>query len=754
MKRKKGLGLILILISISAIFQLYRVYSKFDIEEMEKTLEKRYSQIVLDDKKEIIGAYLNSEEQWQIKGLEIPERLKIAVINYEDKNFYNHNGVDYLAILRAIKSNVVDRKRIGASTITMQGIKLYKRRERTYKNKILEIIESYKLERELTKEEILRLYLNNAPYGSNIIGYETASQLYFGKSAVNLTWAEGATLAVLPNTPGLIHVEKNRELLLKKRNSLLKTLYNRGILNKKQYNLSLKEPLPENKRYFKSLAPHLTRRLKESYSDRIIESTINSDLQIKIEKIVKDYGEYLEGKGIKNCSVIVVDNISGEVKSYVGSQDFYDFKNNGQVDGVTAKRSVGSVLKPFLYALSIDEGIITPKSKILDVPLFFSNFNPGNANKKYQGLVEAREALKKSLNIPFVNLLDEYGVERFFYFLKENLGFSDDNYSNYGLSLILGTKEMSVENMAKLYYGLSQLGEFKELKYIKNESENSKGERKLSKGASYLTLEAMEGVRRYGVDNLYLGKDNIAWKTGTSYGQRDAWACGVSPRWSVVVWCGNFTGEGSKNLSGVVTAGQLFFKIFNVLPDNNEKFVKSEEDFKKILVDKNTGYRVKYDVEKELIDYPKDAKPLKLSPFYKKIFVDKTGREIDSRSENFVESREKILLNYPIELLDFLAREKIEILGKESDELKIIYPLNNLKIFLPKDFDERKRLIVKIANPKNKNIYWYHNGIYIHSGRDREKIFDLSKGEHKITLVSESGEITEVKFYIMKRDER
>lgn len=735
-----------LLLLIPIIFCV-KVYRDFDIEKMREEIEGRYSQVVLDDRENIIGAYLNSEEQWQIKGVEIPPRLKLAVLNYEDRKFYSHNGVDYLAIVRAIKTNLLEKRRVGASTITMQGVKLYKRRERTYLSKIEEIIESYKLERNLTKDEILNLYLNNAPYGSNIVGYETASQLYFGKSAKNLTWAEGATLAVLPNSPGIIWVEKNRDKLLTKRDNLLKKMYERGVIDEKQYRLSIKEELPRERKYFNSLAPHLTRRLVNESDEKIIRSTIDSGLQKNIERVVKEYGEYLNNRGIKNSAVIVVDNLTGEVKSYVGSQDFYDFQRNGQVDGVVAQRSVGSVLKPFLYALAIDDGLITPKSKLLDIPLYFSNFNPQNANKKYQGLVEAREALKKSLNIPFVKLLDEYGVDKFFYFLKDVVEFPANNYSNYGLSLILGTKEMSVEDVAKLYYGLSQYGEFKDLKYIRGK-EKENGRRLISKGASYLTLEAMQGVQRYGVDNLYLGRDGIAWKTGTSYGQRDAWAGGISPRWTVVVWCGNFTGEGNRNISGVVTAGQLLFKIFKILPNENEEFEKPQGEFKKIDIDRETGYRLKYDVPSEVIDFPKGAKSLKTSPYYKKIFVNSKGEEIDSRSEEFVQSEEKIVTTYPIELLDYLARESVDISGIKDERIKIIYPLNEVKIFLPKDFEERKKLIVKVANPKNKKIYWYHNGKYIFSGREREKSFDFFEGEHKLTLVSESGEIAEVKFYI------
>lgn len=751
---KKFWKVLLILLALISIF-IFKIYTNFNVEKMKEDIESRYSQIVLDDRGELIGAYLNSEEQWQIKGVgEIPMRLKLAVLNYEDRDFYSHNGVDYLAILRALKTNLIQGRRIGASTITMQVTKLYKRRERTYLSKIEEIVESYKLENFLNKDEILQLYLNNAPYGGNIIGYETASQLYFKKRAKNLTWAEGALLAVLPNSPGLIHVEKNREKLKAKRDALLKKMYDRGVIEKKQYLLAVKEPLPQKREYFDSIAPHLTRRLKGSYPDKkIIESTINSSIQQKMERIAKNYGDYLNNRGIKNLSFIVVENATGEVKAYVGSQDFYDFTRNGQIDGVVAKRSVGSVLKPFLYALSIDEGLIAPKSKILDVPIYFANFIPQNANKKYQGLVEAKEALQKSLNIPFVNLLNEYGGERFFYFLKDVLEFQESEYTTYGLSLILGTKEMSVEDIATLYYGLSQYGEFKKLKYTKGESK--KGRKLISQGASYLTIQAMEGVQRYGVDNLFSGRDSIAWKTGTSYGQRDAWAGGVSPDWTVVVWCGNFTGEGNRNISGVATAGQLLFNIFKALPRNRDEFLKPSEKFKEIEIDKETGYRLKYDVESEKVEYPLGAKSLKTSPYYKKVMVNEKGEEIDSRDRDFFKAKEKVILSYPVELLDYLARENIDIeSSKNSDELKIVYPLDNLKIFLPKDFDERKKVIVKIANPQNRELYWYHNGKYIYRGREREKSFDFSQGEHRITVVTEDGKVAEVKFYIVKRGER
>lgn len=748
----KKIWIFLAFIVLIFISSISFIYCKFDMQNMKEDIENRYSQVVVDNRGKIIGAYLNQDEQWQVKGDgKIPSRLELAVLTFEDREFYNHNGINYLAILRAIKTNIFQKKRIGASTITMQVAKLYKNRNRNYINKVLEIIEAKKIENNIGKEEILKLYLNNAPYGGNIIGYRTASLLYFKKEPVNLTWAEGALLAILPNSPGMMNVEKNREILLKKRNTLLKTMYDTNIISQSQYKLSLNERLPDKRYYFDLLAPHLTRRLKDEYSkEKIINSTIDSEIQKKVGKIVKNYSELIQNKGIKNAAAIVIDNYNGEVKAYIGSQDFYDFEKNGQVDGIISFRSTGSVLKPFLYALSIDDGLIAPQSKLLDIPLYFSNFSPQNANKKYTGLVEAQEALKRSLNIPFVNLLNEYGQDRFFYFLKSVSNFKDNDFSRYGLSLILGTKEMSIENIAQLYYGLANYGNFKNIKYIKNDLEE-KNRQLITRGAAYLTINDLSKVQRYGIQNLYTGRDNISWKTGTSYGQRDGWAAGISPKWTVVVWCGNFTGEGNANISGIRTAGVLLFNIFKSLPKDNGIFIKPENDIKKIKIDNQTGYRIKYDVPTREIDYPKDAKPLKLSPYYKKIFINENGKLIDSRDKNFYKSTEKIIVSYPVELFNYLVKENMNIFNISEKTIKFIYPLNGLKIKVPRDFDGKKKVIVKISNPNNYNIFWYLNGEYIGQGLNTERSFSFLPGEQIISIIGENGETSQIKFEVTER---
>lgn len=736
-----------------------KIYNDYDLDTLKNQVENNYSVSLLDENENIIGVYINKGEQWHIKSpYQIPENLKKAVLTYEDKNFDKHHGIDIWAMMRAIKNNFLGKKKSGASTITMQAAKLISPKKRNYSNKYREMIASTKLENNLTKEEILSLYLNNAPYGGNIVGYGTASELYFRKKPEKLTWAEASLLAVLPNSPGLINVEKNSNKLIEKRNGLLKKLHEKNYIDENQYRLSINEPIPKTRYPFKNLAPHLGRRLSQEKPDKIFHTTIDGSFQERIEKVVKDYADFTETEGIANISLLIIENKTNNVKVYIGSQDFLDFNKNGQVDGIIAKRSPGSILKPFLYALSIDQGIIAPQSKVPDVPLYFSNFSPQNANKRYSGMIEMHQALIRSLNIPFVHLLQEYGEDRFFYFLKDAVEFPEDNPSQYGLSLILGTKEMSPEEIGILYSGLANYGRFKKLNYLQSDSENNEdsGKKLISSGASYLTLQTIKNLSRPGVTNYYRWKNPISWKTGTSYGRRDAWACGVTPEYTVIAWVGNFTGTSSNNLSGVVSAGRLLFNVFNEISIKNNNFLRPE-DLHLIKVDKLTGYRNEFhQVETKEILYPKSAKPLKLSPYYKKIFVNDKDEEIDSRSPDFINKKEKILVNYPLEVINYLIMENMDVSSIYDEKfvskktIKIVYPTNNLSILLPKDFDGEKNIIVKIANIKNQEIYWYLDNEFLGKDKKFQKEMKIPNGEHTITIMSQEGELERVKFNIQR----
>ena len=724
---------------------LIKVYITYDPKKLVE--EINYSKVVLDRKGEILSVFLNSEEEFHIKyDGEVPETLKTAVINYEDKKFYSHSGVDYPRILKSFFNNMTGRKKMGASTISMQVVKLLEPKKRTYFNKLVEVVKAYKLESEFSKEEILKIYLNNVPYGSNIVGYSGAIKMYFNKEVKDLSYAEATLLAVLPNSPGILNLKKNNDKLETKRNRLLKTLLDRKLIDERQYKFSLLEKFPNKIYYYEKKAPQFSIFLKNRYPEKIIKSTLDYNLQKKLEKIVHDYSNAMKDVGINNAAVLVVNNKTKEVLAYVASQDFYDKRNNGEIDGLQAKRSPASLLKPFLFALSIDDGLIVPDSIYPDVPIYFGNFYPKNSSNTFTGMVKIEEALIKSLNIPFVKLLSDYGVDRFYYFLENNDNYPEDRFDKYGLSLILGTREMRPVDIGKLYIGLANYGKVSNLKYTLTE-DKPKEYQQFSMGASYLTLETLSRVVRPGNEKLYSEQRPISWKTGTSYGMKDAWSVGVSPDYTVLVWLGNFNQKSIFSLSGVETAGNLLFKVFNIVDINSKTFEKPTDDLKEIEIDEKTGYRKFYDVESKKVFYPKDAKLLRISPYYKKIFVDENDMEIDSRSPNFDKRKEKIVIEYPIEVSNYFFLNGV----RENKNVKIAYPVQNLNIFVPKDFDGYKKVAMKLYNPNNEYVYWYLDEDYVGYSNEKEKFFELDIGKHKLTIITENGAREEVKFNINKR---
>ena len=724
---------------------LIKVYITYDPKKLVE--EVNYSKVVLDRKGQILSVFLNNEEEFHIKyDGEVPETLKTAVINYEDKKFYSHSGVDYPRILKSFFNNMTGRKKMGASTISMQVVKLLEPKKRTYFNKLVEVVKAYKLESEFSKEEILKIYLNNVPYGSNIVGYSGAIKMYFNKEVKDLSYAEATLLAVLPNSPGILNLKKNNDKLEAKRNRLLKTLLDRKLIDERQYKFSLLEKFPNKIYYYEKKAPQFSIFLKNKYPEKIIKSTLDYNLQKKLEKIVHDYSNAMKDVGINNAAVLVVNNKTKEVLAYVASQDFYDKRNNGEIDGLQAKRSPASLLKPFLFALSIDDGLIVPDSIYPDVPIYFGNFYPKNSSNTFTGMVKIEEALIKSLNIPFVKLLSDYGVDRFYYFLENNDNYPEDRFDKYGLSLILGTREMRPVDIGKLYMGLANYGKVSNLKYTLTE-DKPKEYQQFSRGASYLTLETLSRVVRPGNEKLYSEQRPISWKTGTSYGMKDAWSVGVSPDYTVLVWLGNFNQKSIFSLSGVETAGNLLFKVFNIVDINSKTFEKPTDDLKEIEIDEKTGYRKFYDVESKKVFYPKDAKLLRISPYYKKIFVDENDMEIDSRSPNFDKRKEKIVIEYPIEVSNYFFLNGV----RENKNVKIAYPVQNLNIFVPKDFDGYKKVAMKLYNPNNEYVYWYLDEDYVGYSNEKEKFFELDIGKHKLTIVTENGAREEVKFKINKR---
>ena len=761
-KVKKNILIILGLLVI-LIFGIYVLVPTPDFSSFN------YSKVIYDRDGEILRVFLSKDRQWCFapeSNLDIPRKLEKCVITYEDKNFYHHFGVDPIAVIRAIAENIEAKKVIsGASTLTMQVCRLANPKSRTLINKIIETFQAVKLEFVYSKEEILKKYFTHAPYGSNIIGLKAACLKYFNKEPQELTWNEAASLAILPNNPSLV-AENNIKKIAKKKNKLLKQLYANRIIDEEIYKLSKLEQIDLRFESFPFVAPHFTRKAARLKNEHYVKTTLDKQIQKKVKNIADSKYEELNKMGIKNYSVIVVNTESGEIISYLGSQNFKDMDNHGQVDGNLAPRSPGSTLKPFLYALAIETGLIIPQTKLFDIPRYYGAFTPRNANGKYSGLVNAKDALVRSLNVPTVNLLQKVSIEDFYLFL-ESAGITTlfRRPSGYGLGLVLGNCEVKPIELAGLYAGLGNYGKFKKVSYILDSKK--KTQKILNKGACYLTLNMLKEVKRPGTDrfwNLFENESSLAWKTGTSYGNKDAWAVGVNQEWTIVVWTGNFDSETNPALKGYTAAAPLLFDIFNYLAKKKKAkwFDPPLDCLRKVEICSETGYIAKEICpRKEEAFIPKNDKLLAVCPFHKKIYVDeKEKHQVCSRCWDSESYKSKIRLVYPPTVQKILKNShksyqntlshnpSCEFQGSK-DPLKIIYPSQNAKIYLPKDYGaQQQKLIIKVAHEiRNSRIFWYVNHKYLGFTKDNhDRAVYLKKGKYKLMLIDENGFTESINF--------
>lgn len=733
-----------------------------------------YSQTILSADHKIVRVFLNDQEQWCLPPVSydsIPQKLKTSVIIYEDEYFRFHRGVNPVSIFRAIKQNIQHKRIVsGASTIDMQVARMKFGNRRNYLNKVKEILYATKLDFQYRKKTILALYLNHAPFGGNIIGYKAASMRFFQKEPDKLSWAEAALLAVLPNSPGNISPSQNSNRLKEKRDLLLEKLYRKKKITKETYYLAKSEPIPRKVYPFELLAPHLTQRIHNTSSTDIVETTLNYRFQRYIEFISAQYACQLRQQGINNLSVLVVDNKRKEVVTYVGSQNYFDTKNNGMVDGISSARSSGSILKPFLYALSIDEGLITPKTIIFDIPTYFDAFSPNNADEKFNGVVYAKDALCRSLNVPAVRLLNSYGLFQFYSFLKEagvtTLFRSADEY---GLPLIIGGAETTPWDIAQLFCGLANSGNFSPIVTEKKDSLRTKEEKHLiSNGSAFLTLEMLNELKRPGSEynwQQYRNNMNIAWKTGTSYGHKDAWAVGCTPEWTVVVWVGNFDGESNVSLNGMESAGKLFFEIFNYLPKNGSSqwFKKRDSDFKVIPLCLETGFVAGPNCPQKRYSFlPKEMKALKTCPYHQKNEVDSTETKTVCSLCWSSNHHSKSFLVYPPEVNYQLNLRGINYqLPPDHDptckglhivkNMDFVYPKDSSRIWLPRDFNgQLQKIVFKLAHQKpSAKVYWYLDNAYLGTTQENHtQVLQLSSGWHQLTATDNFGEKCRTSFQI------
>ena len=732
--------------------------------------------VITSKNNDLLGAQIASDGQWRFPHNDsIPKKFETCIVQFEDEYFYQHPGFNPVSIFKALKDNLSsgDIKR-GGSTLTQQVIRLSRKGQyRTYWEKIKELILATRLELRDSKKAILSYYASNAPFGGNVVGLDAASWRYFNSNAHQLSWAESATLAVLPNAPSLIYPGKNQQRLLEKRNRLLEKLLENKTIDTLTYELSIAEDLPQKPYALPQIAPHLLQKVAQKNRGERVQTTIDTRLQERVNGIVKNQYNILKQNEIHNAAVLVMDVHTRKVLAYVGNTPT-DAAHQKDVDIIDKARSTGSILKPFLYAAMLDAGDLLPNMLVADVPTQFGSYNPENFNKEFDGAVPASRALSRSLNVPAVRMLQEFGLDRFHHYLK-SLKLTDltQNANHYGLSLILGGAESNLWDLCKSYGALSStLNHFTETssEYYTNEiveptflaSEKVDFEKKstdktLFDAASiYLTFESLKEVNRPNGNESWEFFDDskqVAWKTGTSFGFRDAWAIGTTKDFVVGVWVGNADGEGRPGLVGVQTAAPILFEVFDLLP-NSDWFSKPFDEMQEASICAKSGYRASLICDEISPKYIQvSGLKTQACPYHFLAHVDKTESfQVNASCENLSDIKHKPWFVLPPLMAYYyktknpfykpLPKLRLDCIGDTQIAMDFIYPKDSNTIFLPKDFDGNTNdLILKIAHSKPEaSVYWYVDETYMGMTKDIHELAILpQKGDHIITVVDDLG---------------
>ena len=744
-----------------------------------------YSTVVTDRNEELLGARIASDGQWRFPPRKTtPEKIKQCLITFEDKHFHHHWGVNPLSIGRAIYQNTKHKRIIsGGSTLTMQTIRLSRNESRTFGEKIIEMIWATRLEFRASKEEILSMYVSHAPFGGNVVGLDAAAWRYFGHSAEELSWAESAMLAVLPNAPAMIHLSKGRKMLLSKRNRLLKQLLEEKIIDSSTYELAVTEPLPDEPHPLPQIAPHLVSHFYKERNGQYTRSTIDRGIQTHIEDLAERWSNEFNRSDIRNLAILVIDIPANQVIAYCGNVHFDRKQSGNQVDVIQAPRSTGSILKPFLYYAMLQEGSLLPDMLLPDIPININGFTPQNFSLQYEGAVPASEALARSLNIPAVMMLQRYGVPKFHNFLQQT-GFKTITRpsSHYGLSLILGGAEATLWEVTNVYAQMGRalvpdltprLTKEKEAKITeaKDEDEEEKEEKKTArhtyiwdKGAVWQTFNALKEVNRpEEIDWKSIpSMQAIAWKTGTSYGFRDAWAVGVTPRYAIGVWVGNATGEGKPGLVGAQTAGPVLFDIFNYLPASSW-FERPTGVFVDAEVCRQSGHlKGRFCEETDTVLILPAGLRTDACPYHHLITL--AADEKHRVYENCANTEpvfQKSWFTLPPVWEWYYKQHHPEYrplppfkagCGEDTFQpMQFIYPPINAHIKLPKQLDGSKGfLTVELAHTDpNATVFWHLDDTYLMQTQDFHKIsLQPAPGKHSLTAVDGEGNTVSTTFFI------
>lgn len=758
--------------------------------------------MILEDRNgNLLSGRIAKDGQWRFPlSEEISEEFKVCITQFEDKRFDQHFGVDPYAIARAFKLNFQKGKVVsGGSTISMQVIRLSRKGQyRTYFEKVTEIIKTFRLEIRYSKKEILNFYCSYAPFGGNVVGLEAAAWKYYGRSPKQLSWAENATLAVLPNNPSIINPNRNRTQLKSKRDKLLKKLFEKALIDSVTYQLSLYEPLPERTKSLPLFAPHLLDRLYQlDEKDMItgkIKTTLNVNDQIRVSSILNKHWGQLKQNGINNVGAMVTDVHTGQVIAYVGNVGYLSNGEGGAVDMIPAKRSTGSIIKPLLYAACLDEGQLLPNSLIPDIPTHFGDYSPQNYNRSYLGAVCASTALVRSLNVPTVRMLSKYGYQKFHRKLKQ-LGFStlDHPAHHYGLSMILGGAETNIWDLSSIYSSMSRSlnnyglrngkyssADYREVSFLfdkeqslsedisMDSSEKLQNSSVLSAGAIFQMFNTMTEVTRPGLEFYWkdFSSKKVAWKTGTSFGFRDAWAVGCTPNYTVVVWVGNASGQGRPNLTGTKSAAPILFEIFDAINQHDTWFEVPEGDMIEVEVCAESGNKALPNcTNKKKVIVPLKARHAPACVNHKRVYLNPwTGLRVTDKCLSPQEMKKETYfvlppaqewyykIHHPAykSLPDYTS-------GCEPDEFEkpmdFIYPRRRVKVSVPRKLDGTLGEVIFEVKHRNKEttVYWHIDNIYQGQTKDFHELgVQPLVGKHTLTVVDENGEMIHRDFEVIK----
>jgi len=728
----------------------------------QERLHRPISQFIYSSDGTLMRAFSSSDQFWRlpVRLEEVSERMRRSVLVSEDRWFYYHPGFNPLSIFAAAVDNIRAGKAVrGGSTITMQIARMIEPKERTFGNKSLEVLRAVQLEWHYSKKELFEMYFNILPYGGNIEGVGAASLLYFNKTPENLTVSEIAILTAIPVRPSDFRPDADPEKCRVRRNRILERLHDESVITDEEYNDALEEEIPLARRDLPFIAPHFCQwQTERTPHDASILSTIDIGLQQYCERLAHQYNYQMSQKGVHNLAIVVIDNRTDELKAMVGSPDFYDEKHDGQVNGTVAPRSPGSALKPFVYGLGFDLGLISPALKVEDIPVTYSGYSPVNYDSEYHGVVSIREALINSLNVPAVNLTSKVGLKQLYDFLN-NGGITtlERKYYEYGLPLILGSAEVTLLDLTNLYSSLGKGGTYHSLRTVMSESSDS-GVALLSREAAFLLSDILSNLERPDLPTSWeftVGMPRIAWKTGTSYGRRDAWAIGYNPRYTVGVWAGNFSGEGSIDIVGAKISAPVMLDIFSELSKGKEPVWYTVPDGIGVRRVSAVSGMLPNEFCSETIEeyFIRDVSPIKRDDIVTRIFVDReSGLQLSRECLAGRVYDEIMVENWPPRLAGWLSGHGVILNippldpacrgGIIDDGPVITSPESGTKFmlvdYLPADY--QKILLSGSTSSGGGVLHWFIDNRFYAAADEKEKLFYVpQRGIHEVMCVDEQG---------------